>query len=262
MVQVATKLAEVVQQQSDTKGGTDDLDDEDKLLEDPKGDTPIPTPPGSPPKVPQSHAPPNGGGDVNMNSPDAIADRVNHIFGKRGASETLESGSKPKVSNTGDLSSAEEDAEATPKIPPGQYKTDVPGSESKSVNKDDETLAKEVDMEVGDDDGEAGGNNVAIVEEEEDDDDGEWPEDDDQPEAYPDIAFPIDPPTYPRQPEFEYRYRAGRASNPKQRRLDFQKAINLRPCRRDPYSGRISQEEYDAREDAEMMLSLGYVYTL
>ena len=246
-------------------GGQDDIDDEDELL---KSDTPAPSPPGTPSEPKETSPTSNGAGDVVMavpvdtNASDAIADRVEHIFLKRGASESLETDSKPKVSNTGEYSSAEEDFDAIPGIPIDHYESDVLDSDPEPVqepvdkSKDDSNA---IEMDVGDDDSTPAGGNNAIVEEVEDAEDGEWPEDNDQPEAYPDIAFPMAPPSYPRQPDFEYRYRAGHTSTPQRRRVDFTKAIVLRQCRRDPYTGRISQEEYDAREDAEMMISLGYV---
>ena len=85
-----------------------------------------------------------------------------------------------------------------------------------------------------------------------------WPEQADQPEAFPDVGFPINPPVYPTPPEFEYRYPHGPDSTPQRRRVDFQNSIVLRTCKRDPYTNRIPQEEYEAREEAEMMISLGY----
>ena len=81
----------------------------------------------------------------------------------------------------------------------------------------------------------------------------------DLPEAFPDIGFPIEPPKYPKPPEFNYRYRAGAGSTPQRRRVDFDRSIVLRSTKKDPHTGRVSQEDYDARENSEMQLSLGYV---
>ena len=131
-----------------------------------------------------------------------------------------------------------------------QSHTDSGEPKADSANADGTLAAR-----VGENNVDNNGDNV-------DHEEGEWPEEDDQPEDFPDVGFPMEPPSYPSPPEFEYRYRAGARSTPQRRRVDFNRAIVLRPCRRDPVTGRIPQQEYDAREDAEMMASLGYVLLL
>ena len=104
-------------------------------------------------------------------------------------------------------------------------------------------------MDVGENDDEANDDG---------DDDDEWEEAEEEPEAYPEGAFPMQVPGYPMQPIFQYRYRTPN-STPRSRRIDFKNSIVMRNCTRDPHTNRVSQEDYEAREDSEMSLSLGYV---
>ena len=119
-----------------------------------------------------------------------------------------------------------------------------------------------VDMELDENVDNAGVNNNAVNNADNGVNNGDvnmWPVEQDRPEGFPDVGFPIEPPSYPTAPEFEYRYRAGANSTPQRRRVDFERSIVLPSVRRDPHTGRVSQEDYDAREDAEMALSLGCV---
>ena len=269
---VQNRLAQVADQLStlpsdDKKTESVPESEEDDLLDGDddslKQDTPAPSPPRTPAELVStieepilSEAPvrsvpvieepkPTETLDVNnvnmADGTDSVADRVQHIFGKRRASDVSGSGSEPKISNNGSVSSAEEDAEAVPEVNLNYGDQNI----DNNINNDDNN------MDVGD-------NNVDA--ENDDNEEGEWPEEDDQPEAFPDVGFPMEPPSYPSPPELEYRYRAGARSTPQRRRVDFNRAIVLRSCRRDSVTGRIPQQEYDAREDAEMMASLGYVF--
>ena len=84
----------------------------------------------------------------------------------------------------------------------------------------------------------------------------------DQPQEFPELGFPDEPPITPTQPEFQYRYRIV-GSTPRSRRLDFDRSIVLRPCQRDRFTGKIPDNEYTEREESEMKLSLGCVgYTI
>ena len=252
--QVASQLSSLPSNDKTSEGVPES--EEDDLLngdDDLKQDTPIPSPPKTPSEPALSTEEPKPtetsiANDVDMDGgSDSVADRVLHIFGKRRASDDSGSGTEPKISNNGSISSAEEDAEAVPEAivdNGGQGSPD----EEQGVNNND-------NMDVGDhnvDNNEGNGEN----------EEGEWPEEDDQPEAFPDVGFPMEPPSYPSPPEFEYRYRAGARSTPQRRRVDFNRAIVLRTCRRDSVTGRIPQQEYDAREEAEMMASLGYVFMI
>ena len=249
--QVATQLSSLPS--NDTVSESVPESEEDDLLngdDDLKQDTPMPSPPKTPaePALPTEESKPTEtsiANDVDMvEGSDSVADRVQHIFGKRRASDDSGSGTEPKISNNGSISSAEEDAEAVPEAIVDNVGQGSPDEEQNENDNDN--------MDVGENNVDNNGDNVEHEE-------GEWPEEDDQPEDFPDVGFPMEPPSYPSPPEFEYRYRAGARSTPQRRRVDFNRAIVLRPCRRDPVTGRIPQQEYDAREDAEMMASLGYV---
>ena len=122
------------------------------------------------------------------------------------------------------------------------------------VNNDDviDKVPDDVEMKADDDSDESEDDS------DDDDGDGDWVEHDDQPQEFPDVGFPMQIPAYPRQPEFDYRYRTPN-STPQGRRVDHVNAIVLRRCERDRHTGRIPQDEYEAREEAEMALSLGYV---
>ena len=264
LTQVANQLAKVTPDQK-----TDESALEDELLNgDPATDTPahrskvpspeVPSTPTEPAEKDDNHneaIAKAGGGDV-----DSVADRVNHIFGsKRRAIETAGSDASPKVANiivtekTSDDKSADVTMDETPSektiappetpstqsAPPGDQDMDVSdGEEEENAGEDDEEEAPA-----------------------EGDGDGEWADRDDVPEEFPDVGFPMQVPGYPMQPIFDYRYRA-RNSTPRSRRIDFTNSIVLRKCDRDRHTGRIAQEEYEAREDSEMALSLGYVLYL
>ena len=250
LAQVATQLANLP-----AGGGSESKTDmkqfEDYLLKEdssaPDADTPAPSPPKTPAE-PIEEPKPTETPVSDQEMADPIGDRINVIFGKRPAEGATES-PDAKISNTGTPSTAEEDANAAP----GPIVNNV------VVVNDNNGVGMEVD------DGDSGklDDNGVQAEKDQPADDGaageQWPEQGDQPEAYPDLGFPMNPPSYPDHPEFHYRYRAGSNSTPQRRRIDFQRAIVLPSVKRDPYTGRVPQEEYDARENAEMMLSLGCV---
>ena len=261
LAQVASKLEQLPQdgeppsKPAEEKKDEDDKKTEDELLGSPKAGTPT----GSPPS--------NDNGDINKaddvpeSSSDAIADRVQTIFGKRRAPDEIDQSEiSSKVVNIDDSSAIEKDvaSSAPPSTPPVK-------SPSDQVAQNPPPDVQAVDMELDENEGE---DNIAVNNDNDDnngDDNGDnnmWPVEQDQPEGFPDVGFPIEPPSYPTAPEFQYRYRAGANSTPQRRRLDFERSIVIPNVRRDPHTGRVSQEDYDAREDAEMALSLGYVTCL
>ena len=237
----------------------------------------------SKPSTPVESTPP---GTIAASAPaadgvDTVGLRVQQIFGKRPAIDKIVPESSPKVANvdTGDSDTNDKtnvtniDAAETPdketiggnqimgdEIPkPPQANTIVvappsvpPVETPKDVPMEAPGEVKDVPMEQND-----AGPDDAEAEDDGDDGDGdEWVEQDDQPQAFPEMGFPIQVPSYPRQPDFDYRYRTFN-STPQGRRVDHVNSIVLRKCVRDRHTGRIPQEEYEAREDAEMALSLG-----
>ena len=236
-------------------------EDETQLL----ADTPAPSPPSSPPNEGAMEVDP-----ATLSTPpsaDAIAERVQELFGKRRAMDNEGTG-VPKVVSA---DSAEADANAQIEVETNndsseskndsQVNTPEPIKGNSDVgdkvkgNSDVGDNSTVVNMDVAEDNATpvASGNN----EEANDANDG-WDEPEvDQPQAFPDQAFPVAVPGYPIHPVFDYRYRAGTDSTPRRRRIDFDRAIVLPQCRRDPHTNRISNEDYEAREDSEMQLSLG-----
>ena len=275
LAQVATKLEQLPKNdESTTAPAIEKTDDEEKKVEEellgsPKQATPV----GSPPPVDSNDG--GKGGDVsdsktndkvvsaNDDKTDAIADRVQTIFGKRRATDELDQSEiSPKVGNTGESSTPtiEQSAPPVPSVVPPATPTVsspvVPAVQNAPPD------VRAVDMELDENDKGANNDNDNVNNNVVDNggnggDINMWPVEQDQPEGFPDLGFPIEPPTYPTAPEFEYRYRAGANSTPERRRIDFERSIVLPNVRRDPHTGRVSQEDYDAREDAEMALSLG-----
>ena len=176
---------------------------------------------------------------------DLLDERVNSIFGnanKRPASDESEHEmTNPKVSNaigkSENDSTAAEDAEAIVENPPNQIQNQE--DQNNSPPEDD---GEELDDDMADQGDWNGG------------DDGNGDADD--PADFPELGFPDDPPSYPEQPEFSYRYSTP-GSTPRTRRIDFERSIVLRPCVRDKFTNRIPEDEYLQREDAEMKVSLG-----
>ena len=232
---------------------------EDKLLDgDGKNDTPAPSPPGTPPNESA-----NGLDESKAVTPDAIEKRCQQIFGKRPAtSDIANAGTSAKVVN---VDSATKDAIDTKSSPVADAKSTPPpaidnsnvnnnGDNSKAATKsngdsDVGDNRRASDMEVSDDDGGPANDNGQV---------DPWAAQNDVPPIlYPVGNFPTVPPQYPAQPSFNYRYRSGAGSTPRRRRQDFTRAIVLRNVKRDPHTNRISNEDYEAREDSEMQLSLG-----
>ena len=233
---------------------------EDELLDSPRPTTT--DAPSTPAIVPE----PSPSTPVNndKDNTDTIADRVQVIFGqKRASDDVTDSEPVSKVVNTGETGAtassstivtvsgndtAPEQMEIDPTVaPPNTQPVDM------AIDEDD----------VGDKnapgDNEQGGAGV-IQEGQNNNAEGnapEWPEEVDEPAEFPDVGFPLTVPEYPSHPEFTYRYRSGPDSTPKRRRTDFDRSIVLPQCRRDPHTNRIAQDDYDAREQAEMALSLG-----
>ena len=250
--QVATQLAKVNQ-----TAKMDEMAMEDELLnEDPKSDTPVrqsrsssPKATGSPAEVANTN---ESIDDGESGGRDTVADRVNHIFGsKRRAIEDDEYDASPKVANIVAASGSGNNDNGTG---PG------PLPENAIVKDPQPPGGMEIDGDVGHDEPEADPEIDHDGDQEGDNDleneDGEWVDGDDNPEDFPDIGFPMQVPGYPMQPIFQYRYRTPN-SNPRGRRIDFDRSIVLRRCERDRHTGRIAQEEYEARENSEMALSLG-----
>ena len=249
--QVATQLSKVTQEAK-----SDEMALEDELLnDDPKLDTPAQLSKTASPKAAGTPAEPTGNAiDDTVGAKDSVGDRVNQIFGsKRRAIGGDGNGSSPKVANivvNNNVDAAIKEVSDSP-----THKSPV-----------DKIVTPPVAMDVSDEgEGNAEGapegdaNNIPDGEEEEPEDepeDGEWADEDDNPQQFPDMGFPMQVPGYPMQPIFHYRYRTLN-STPRGRRIDFDRSIVLRKCDRDRHTGRIAQEEYEAREDAEMALSLG-----
>ena len=270
-----------------TKPSTDKASEEELLGSPPKvPTTPIETTEGPPPApvavVDSKEKPDEKVDDGN----DAIADRLQTIFGqKRASDDVTDSEPVSKVVNTGvnnviaapsTIATTEMEVDADANVAPAATTTPVSdgtgdksstNSNSISTSKASTSDTRVVDMDVGDNDG---GDNSGIVNNSVPGDDAPgngiapngngWPEEVDQPAEFPDVGFPLAPPTYPTAPEFTYRYRSGAQSTPQRRRIDFDRSIVLPNCRRDPHTNRIAQDDYDAREQAEMALSLGYAF--
>ena len=223
---VANQLAKVADEPADVK------ELEDELL---KSDTPMVTPP---PEVAEAVVAP-----VTVpvaNGPDQLDERVNQIFGKKRSIEDDGPTASPKVANI-TVTTGSNDAES------GSVIVKVSDGD-KNVTSQVGGHADEVEMDVSDND-----NDDSDGDEEEE---GEWKEPEEEPEAYPEGAFPMQVPGYPMQPIFNYRYRTPN-STPRSRRIDFKNSIVVRNVTRDPHTGRVSQEDYEIREDSEMALSLG-----
>ena len=234
---------------------------EDKLLDgDGRTDTPAPTPPGTPPNESAT------GKDLSKAvTPDAIEKRCQQIFGKRPATSDIgNAGTSAKVVNVDSSMKGATDNKPPPAVPTDAKQNPPPAIDNVNNNGDN---GKAADKSNGDND--VGDNRRASDMEVSDDDDGPanengqvdpWAgQNDDPPILYPAECFPTAPPQYPAQPSFNYRYRSGAGSTPRRRRQDFTRAIVLRNVKRDPHTNRISNEDYEAREDSEMQLSLGYV---
>ena len=253
-----------------------------KSLESTPKDTPIPSPPKCGPAI---TIVPSGGvtGGDNGTTIESIDERVESLFGKR-----------PRLSD--DIDQSETSSKSVDPIETSNTATPQPQADSTIVNvvnmetesADTQSLTtnnNNVDSNNRMDDSDVGDNsgNVNVGDKSQDPSpvvenppvapmeaeanapapaapaNNIWPQGDaiDQPEGFPDVGFPMAPPTYPSPPEFHYRYRSGPNSTPRSRRIDFERSIVLRDTRRDPHTGRVSQEDYDAREDSEMALSLG-----
>ena len=172
------------------------------------------------------------------NATDTVGDRVNQIFGKRAAPEKSDHDqSSPKK-----VPEAPPSVPATPAVPAAS--PSPPAPQAGSAEEDAAAVPLWEPGEIRDDDND---------DDDEDEDDGG-----DQPQNFPDLGFPSAPPRYPEQPEFFYQYRVP-GSTPRSRRLDFERSIVLRPCERDRHTGRVRDDDYQQREDAEMKVSLGYV---
>ena len=197
---------------------------------------------------------------------DSVGERVALIFGKRSASIDPVNPSKvksPKTIANGVIpGSAEDDFEAVPEIAPKE------SSEKSSTESEDAPVppvapvvpsppiapAPPVVQNVP----ENPVQEPAAMEVDEEWEPGQI-EPNDRPEGFPDVGFPDEPPSYPEQPDFYYRYRVD-GSTPRARRLDFERSIRLRACPKDQYTGRISDSDYRQREEEEMKVALGYVY--
>ena len=242
------------------KPAPSDEEMEDSLLNgDGRADTPAPTPPGTPP---------NGkvnGGESKAVTPDAIEKRCQQIFGKRPATgDITDTGTSAKVVNVeAEKTDNKSDPVAvtapdnTQAIAKDNLNVNNNGDNSKAAVKDPKGNidagddSKPVDMDVSDDDGNPVDANGRV---------DPWAVANEAPPIlYPTESFPTEPPQYPAQPSFNYRYRAGAGSTPRRRRQDFTRAIVLRNVKRDPHTNRVSNEDYEAREDSEMQLSLGCV---
>ena len=242
----ASKLAEIAVEREMTE---EEAKIEDELLQDPDGKVLTDVPTETPTETPTED--------------DSVGDRVALIFGKRTASSAPENPSKVKspktVTNAIVPGSAEDDFEAVPEIPKPE------SSDKSSSETDGPKPPAEVTPPGGaQNDPPFGPHNKAAEDAMEVDDawgpgqDNDEP--DDRPEAFPDVGFPDELPTYPDQPDFHYRYRVP-GSTPQARRQDFERSVRLRSCQRDRYTGRISDEDYRQREHDEMKVALGYVFT-
>lgn len=210
--------------------------------------------------------------------PDLIDQRVQQIFGKRRADDESGPETSPKVANikvvtdikpsgTGDNTDSSKTIATDEEMPPEKSVNNIDVTENDIANHDVNNAPVNNGVNNANEDPAVapvvvipnGQPAIAPVQNQVQDmdaEDEEWAEEDDQPENFPEAGFPMQIPTYPRQPVFDYRYRMIN-STPKMRRVDHERAIVLKKCQRDPHTNRIPQEEYEAREHAEMALSLG-----
>ena len=226
---VANQLAKVADDSAEVK------DLEEELL---KSDTPMVTPP---PEIAESVGEPvTAVATPASNGLDQLDERVNQIFGKKRSIEDDGPVASPKVANiavtfgNGDKS----DSAIVNNASDGSIEN--PPSDQGQNPENNMDIDPDANNDEDDDEGE----------------DGEWQEPEEEPELYPEGAFPMQVPGYPMQPIFNYRYRTPN-STPRSRRIDFKNSIVLRNVTRDPHTGRVSQEDYEIREDSEMALSLG-----
>ena len=266
--QVASALEKLPQVEGSTGTTTvteDTADVEKELLA-------MDTPAQSPPRAPATPTDPSNTIVVNNTSVntvvDTVGDRVDAIFGKKRTNDNADQSESSPVKATKVIETSNTETPIAAGGDDENIEAPVKTSDAEppKVNPNDNDVDMEqggaivdnapavIDMNVSDDeaiggnDGGAEQNNIRH---------DPWPEENDNPENFPEVGFPIEPPQYPAHPEFEYRYRAGPNSTPQRRRQDFERSIVVPSCRRDPHTGRIAQEDYDAREDAEMALSLG-----
>ena len=271
---VATQLAKVTKS---PEASTEALEEEllnDTPIGSPKVKDEAPVTPPSEPTAPTTIVMPS--------KPDGLDHRLHQIFGKRRANDENGPETSPKVANIiADDTGANEKAVSDMVVVEHNVVTNI--TSTSGASKDTNNVVNNITTPPGNADASntevpsgsdaPGGRTMEIdgepevenqgnanAPEPDNQDDDHWAEQDDQPEDFPDVGFPMQVPGYPMQPIFEYRYRTVN-STPRSRRIDFDNAIVLRKCVRDPHTGRIPQEEYEAREDAEMALSLGYVIT-
>ena len=197
---------------------------------------------------------------------DSVGERMAQIFGKRAAPSVPPNPSKVKspktVANAIVPGSAEDDAEAVPNLPP-KSSSDGSSTENETAqiqNAQNPAVASNPNIPPPGD--QPPPDRPEVVPMEVDRGDQEWNEDRpdpiDRPQGFPDLGFPDEVPNYPVQPDFFYRNRVP-GSTPRSRRLDFERSVRVRPCERDPFTNRISDEDYRRREDDEMKVALGYV---
>ena len=229
---VATQLAKVAD------GSAEDKKLEEELL---KSDTPMVSPP--PETAKDTDVPQTATGASSTTEPSQLDERVNQIFGKKRSIEDDGPVASPKVANIIVTKGSDDDGTDTA-IDRGNV------GDNNLASPQDDGHNNEVNMDVGDNNGDHNGDDGDEEEE------GEWEEPEEEPAAYPEGAFPMQVPGYPMQPTFNYRYRTPN-STPRSRRIDFKNSIVVRNVTRDPHTGRVSQEDYEIREDSEMALSLG-----
>ena len=226
---VANQLAKV----ADDSSGVKDLEEE--LL---KSDTPMITPP---PEVAEVvDEPVTAGTTAFTNGPDQLDERVTQIFGKKRSIEDDGPVTSPKVANIDVIPGNDDKSDSAIVNNASDGSIENPPSDQGQNPENNMDIDPDANNDEDDDEGE----------------DGEWQEPEEEPELYPEGAFPMQVPGYPMQPIFNYRYRTPN-STPRSRRIDFKNSIVLRNVTRDPHTGRVSQEDYEIREDSEMALSLG-----
>lgn len=262
LTQVATQLSKVTSESEKAA----DAQLEAELMDD----TPMVTPSVSPKETGTPAEPANA---APVDKVDQLDQRVTQIFGKKRTIDDDGHTASPKVANidavtvAGNNNTSEKDnvsgvnvnSSASGGSGSNNDVTNITVTKSGSDVPDahagtDHNTSKEANVS---DDGMDVGDNDEEVNDDGDDGD-EWEEAEEEPEAYPEGAFPMQVPGYPMQPTFQYRYRTPN-STPRSRRIDFKNSIVMRNCTRDPHTNRVSQEDYEAREDSEMSLSLGYV---
>ena len=250
---VTARLTQVAAQLSKVTNVSDKSADEKleaELEAELQEDTPMVTPSVSP-KAPATPAEPAPKAIV-TEKVDHLDQRVNQIFGKKRTIETDGHSASPKVANIIVTNSTDD---GTPGSVGNNDVTNI--TVNKSVASSDEKVSgpSQSDEKGSKTDVNSGDGNMD-VDNDDGEEEGEWQEAEEEPEAYPEGAFPMQVPGYPMQPTFNYRYRTPN-STPRSRRIDFKNAIVMRNCTRDPHTNRVSQEDYEAREDSEMSLSLG-----